>query len=74
MQIRNAPSDRRLELLDCRMTVLGLDLDAIKNGKVFDDLKRQCLDCVFPEACGGGPEAQFQKCSLGDILSDCTNA
>jgi hypothetical protein len=51
MQIRNATCDRRLDLLDCRMTVLGLDLYAIKNGEIFDDLKRHCMDCIFPESC-----------------------
>ena len=51
MQLRNAAYERRLDLLDCRMTVLGLDLYAIKNGEIFDDLKRRCLDCIFPEAC-----------------------
>ena len=33
------------------ITVLGLDLYAIKNGEIFDDLKRHCLDCIFPESC-----------------------
>src|SRR3974377_1476108 len=50
MQIRNATYDRRLDLLDCRMTVLGLDLYAIKNGEVFEELKRRCLDCICLEA------------------------
>ena len=48
---RDAAYNRRLDLLDCRMTVLGLDLYAIKNGEIFDDLKRRCLDCIFPEVC-----------------------
>ena len=51
MEIRNATYDRRLDLLDCRMTVLGLDLYAIKNGEIFDDLKCRCIDCIFPELC-----------------------
>ena len=51
MQIRSAAYDRRLDLLDCRITVLGLDLYAIKNGEIFDDLKRRCLNCIFPETC-----------------------
>ena len=51
MQIRNTTYDRRLDLLDCRMTTLGLDLYAIKNGEIFDDLKSRCLDCIFPESC-----------------------
>jgi hypothetical protein len=67
MQIRNATYDRRLDLLDCRMTVLGLDLYAIKNGEVFEELKRRCLDF-------GGPEARSQQSSLGDILSQRGNA
>ncbi len=32
------------ELLDCRMAVLGLNLDAA-NGGTFDEIMRRCKSC-----------------------------
>jgi len=51
MQISSATYDRELDLLDCRMTVLGLDLYAIENDKVFDELRHRCVNCECQEAC-----------------------
>jgi hypothetical protein len=34
MQIRNATYDRQLDLLDCRMSMLRLDLYAIENDQI----------------------------------------
>ena len=51
MQIRNATYDRQLDLLDCRMTMLGLDLYAIENDQAFEELRRCCLNCECQEVC-----------------------
>lgn len=51
MQIRNATYDRQLDLLDCRMTMLGLDLYAIEDDQVFKELRRRCLNCECQEVC-----------------------
>jgi len=51
MQIRNATYDRQLDLLDCRTTMLGVDLYAIENDNTFEELKRRCFNCSFREAC-----------------------
>ena len=51
MQICNAAYDRQLDLLDCRIAMLGLDLYAIGSDKMFDELKRRCFNCSFQEAC-----------------------
>jgi hypothetical protein len=51
MQIRNATYDRQLDLLDCRTTILGVELYAIENDNTFEELKRRCFNCSFQEAC-----------------------
>jgi hypothetical protein len=51
MQIRNAAYDRQLDLLECRTTILGLDLYAIESDQTFEELKRRCINCSFQEAC-----------------------
>ncbi len=45
--------DEHDDLLDCRMAMLGLDLDAIKSGKgdTFDEIRRVCTNCGYREAC-----------------------
>jgi hypothetical protein len=61
MQIGNPRStgklttpDERDELLDCRMAMLGLDLDATESGDgdTFDEIRRRCTSCGYREACG----------------------
>lgn len=49
MQIRNALYERQLDLLDCRMTMLGLY--AIENDQILEELRRRCVDCWCQEAC-----------------------
>ena len=49
--MHNATPDRRLDLLERRMLMLGLNLYEIKTGEVFEVLKHRCLDCVSQEAC-----------------------
>jgi hypothetical protein len=51
MQIRNAAYDRQLDLLDCRMAMLGLDLYAIENDQIFEGVRRHCFNCECQEAC-----------------------
>jgi hypothetical protein len=60
MQIRNvrstakpATSDKRDELLECRLAMLGLDFDAVKrsDGKTLDRIMRQCASCDVRQAC-----------------------
>ncbi|HXX07301.1 MAG TPA: hypothetical protein VEJ43_04430 [Pseudolabrys sp.] len=51
MQIRNAAYDRHLDLLDCRMTMLGLDLYAIRDERIFEEVRRHCFNCGCREAC-----------------------
>jgi hypothetical protein len=57
MQIRNAPpSEKPTEsdgLLDCRMAMLGLDFEAIKQSDVETVAKitRECARCGSREAC-----------------------
>jgi len=43
-------SDEHDELLDCRMAVLGLELDLI-NGANFKEIMRRCKSCGYREAC-----------------------
>ena len=38
------------ELLDCRMAMLGLNLDAT-NGDTFNGIMRRCKSCGYREAC-----------------------
>ena len=38
------------ELLDCRMAMLGLNLDAT-NGDTFNKIMRRCKSCGYREAC-----------------------
>jgi len=42
--------DERNELLDCRMAMLGLNLDATKGDK-FNEIMRRCGSCGHREAC-----------------------
>ena len=42
--------DKYDELLDCRMAMLGLNLDAI-NGDTFSEVMRRCKSCSHREAC-----------------------
>lgn len=51
MQIRNATYDRQLDLLDCRMTMFGLDLYAVEDGQLFEELKRRCVNCGSQDTC-----------------------
>ena len=57
MEIRNAPpSETPTEndgLLDCRMAMLGLDFEAIKqsDGETLGQIMRECTRCGFREAC-----------------------
>jgi hypothetical protein len=60
MQIRNARSpgkptarDEHVDLLDCRMAMLGLDLYAIERdeSETFDKIKRRCTNCGCRESC-----------------------
>ena len=46
-------SDEHDELLDCRMAMLGLDLDATESGDgdTFDEIRRRCTSCGYREAC-----------------------
>ena len=48
-----ASSDERDELLDCRMEMLGLDLDAAESGDggTFAEIRRRCAGCGYREAC-----------------------
>jgi hypothetical protein len=51
MQIHNAcltgANDDHGALLDCRIAMLGLDLNAIETSgiKTFEDIKRRCIGC-----------------------------
>jgi len=38
------------ELLDCRMAMLGLQLDAT-DGDTFKEIMRRCTSCGYREAC-----------------------
>ncbi len=38
------------ELLDCRLAMLGLNLDAT-NGDTFNEIVRRCTSCSYREAC-----------------------
>jgi hypothetical protein len=53
MQIRNARSTLRDDLLGCRVAMLGLDLSAIESrgGEMFETINRRCTSCDFREAC-----------------------
>ena len=42
--------DEHDELLDCRMAMLGLNLDAA-NGETFNEIMRRCKNCAHREAC-----------------------
>ena len=42
--------DEHDELLDCRMAMLGLNLDAT-NGDTFNEIMRRCKSCGYREAC-----------------------
>jgi hypothetical protein len=41
------------DLLDCRIAMLGLDLDAVESveGYTFDAIRRRCESCGYREAC-----------------------
>ncbi len=53
MQIVNARSVSRRDLLVRRVTALGLDLDVIEScGREWSEgIKRRCIRCDFPRAC-----------------------
>jgi hypothetical protein len=38
------------ELLDCRLAMLGLNLDAT-NSDTFNEIVRRCTSCSYREAC-----------------------
>ena len=42
--------DEYEELLDCRMAMLGLNLDAT-NGDTFSEIMRRCKSCGYRETC-----------------------
>lgn len=45
--------DEQLDLLHCRMEMLGLDVDAIERADrgAVDEIKRRCTSCDSREAC-----------------------
>jgi CRISPR/Cas system type I-B associated protein Csh2 (Cas7 group RAMP superfamily) len=45
-----ATPDEYDELLDCRMAMLGLNLDAT-NGDTFNEIMRRCKSCGYRETC-----------------------
>ena len=45
-----AMPDEHDELLDCRMAMLGLNLD-MTNGGTFKEIMRRCKSCGYREAC-----------------------
>ena len=47
-----APDD----LLQCRMTIVGLDIDAIErdHSETFDNIKRNCMSCLLRTPCAVG--------------------
>ena len=51
MQVRNARYDGPLDLLDCRATMLGLDVYAIESDRAFAGLIHRCFGCSFQEDC-----------------------
>jgi hypothetical protein len=52
MQTRNSRSTS-LDLLDCRMAMLGLDLGAVESsgGELLETIKRRCTNCDARQAC-----------------------
>jgi hypothetical protein len=53
MEIRNARSTSRDDLLGCRAAMLGLDLSEIESrgGEMFETVKQRCASCDFREVC-----------------------
>ncbi len=57
MQSRNAPPSEKPaeddDLLDCRMAMLGLDFNAVKqsDGETLGQIMRECKRCGLREAC-----------------------
>ena len=43
--------DEHDELLDCRMAMLGLNLDATKGDTFNEIIMRRCASCGYREAC-----------------------
>jgi hypothetical protein len=41
------------DLLQCRMTIVGLDFDAIERdyGETFDEIRRRCMSCRLQAPC-----------------------
>jgi hypothetical protein len=46
---RNAPRQEHDELFECRAEMLGLE--AVENGRSFDEVRRSCKSCGYREAC-----------------------
>jgi hypothetical protein len=44
------------DLLQCRMTIVGLDIEAIERdyGETFDKIKRNCMSCRLRTPCAVG--------------------
>ncbi len=42
--------DEHDELLDCRMAMLGLNID-VTNGDTFSKIMRRCKSCGYREVC-----------------------
>ncbi len=53
MEIRNARSTSRDDLLGCRAAMLGLDLSEIESrgGEMFETVEQRCASCDFREVC-----------------------
>jgi hypothetical protein len=53
-------ADEHDELLDCRMAMLGLNLD-VTNGDTFNQIMRRCKSCGYREACAVDPKRDPNK-------------
>lgn len=50
---KSTTPEQQEELLDCRMAMLGLQLDPSESGdgETFDEILRRCTGCGYREAC-----------------------
>ena len=50
---KSTTPDEYNELLDCRMAMLGLHLDATESGdgNTVNEIMRRCMSCGYREAC-----------------------
>ena len=76
MQIRNAPSSEKPTesdgLLDCRMAMLGLDFDALKqsDGEILRPNHARVHALRLSGSVRGGFEARSQQPGMGNLLSE----